>query len=199
MKRSNSIVKISCTPGSTANFVPVGDSLTLGYPSQVGGYRAPLFAANPGCIMQGRFSTFGLCEGYNGATISTISAAVLPYLPLLLPAPKYILLIAGANDLVAGTTPAATLTLLENFITAMFAAQASISKILVGTTPVGANGFGQSTYDALILGISMTNVITVDVSGTLVYPTDYDDGSHPSIAGYAKMAAQWSPAVAALL
>ena len=147
--------------------------------------------------MIGRTYSFGFVEGYDGATIATISTNVLPYLPLV--SPKYILLIAGANDLVTGSSPATAYSALTTFMANMFAAQVSISKILVGTTPVGLNSFGQSTYNGLILGTSISNVIPVDASGTLVYPTDYTDQFHPNEQGYTKMATQWSPVVDALL
>jgi lysophospholipase L1-like esterase len=199
--RQKSIAKINCNPTSWALFSAVGDSIVLGAGPvpDIGGFRAPLFAQNPGCIFIGTLFTVGYHCGYDGATIATISSNVLPYLAVIAPPPKYILLMAGLNDLAAGTTPSATLALLQTFITNMFAAQAGIAKIIVSTVPHNGDAIGQVEYNNLILGMSMTNVIVVDGCGTLIPVTDYSTGDHPNNGGYAKIAAQISPTIAGLL
>lgn len=176
----------------------VGDSITAGAPGGFGGYRAPLFAANPGLIYKGRNFSVGYHEGYGGFTIEQISAEVLPFVDYY--APSMITLIAGTNNIAASETAAAVFAKLQTLATDL-KAKASVALVLVGTIPhYQAFLAVQTAYNALILGWAPPAGISVhDVTSTLIYPTDFADAVHPNTAGYNKMAALWSPAVAVFL
>ena len=191
--------RIAATAGHTRVAMAVGDSITLGAADNVGGYRLPLFRANPALNLVGREWSFGYHEGWSGFTIAQISNQVLPIVDNF--APSLILLIAGTNDLNTGGTAAATysalITLAQNL-----KAKASVQFVEIGTIPfLNSAPAAQAAYNSLILGTPnpAPGVFTNDISSSLVFPGDYSDSLHPNEVGYGKMASAWSPVVAALL
>ncbi len=175
----------------------VGDSLTQGATELVGGYRLPLFGLNPGLILVGRNYSSGFHEGYGGYTINQISATVLPIVDTF--APSLILLMAGTNDIALGQDAASTLVEYMQLAND-FKAKASVAYVIMSTIPYLFTHIAEQTaYNAALLAtIPPAGIIITDASGTLTYPADFN-GSHPNLAGYAKMAIGWDPSVNALL
>jgi lysophospholipase L1-like esterase len=171
----------------------VGDSLTLGAPELVGGYRAPLAALDPSLIFVGRQDSHGLHEGYSGQRVAQIRALVLPTLDTL--APRTVLLMAGANDITIGTPNDVILADLRQ-LAEEFKAHAGVERVIVGTIPFRAGTLRDATiaFNAALPGAfvgASLGIEVVDVSSSLVFPTDFGDSTHPNAAGYAKMAGQW--------
>lgn len=189
---------ISCDPSSIHTTVAVGDSITQGGPALLGGYRAPLFRANPGLKFLGREYFVGYNEGYGGYRIDEIAAVVLPYLPSI--APDAVLLLAGTNNIFQGQSAATAFALYQQFAIDLKAI-VGVNHVLVATIPeVSTAPAVRAAYNALVMGWSPPAGITVhDISGTLIYPTDYADGLHPNQAGYDKMAIEWDTAVQAVV
>lgn len=204
MKRPRSITNVRCTPGHNRVTMFIGDSITFGSigldtVGVIGGYRAPLFVANPGMIAAGSFFAYGYHNGYRGLRIDEMSPLALVAVPKF--APSMILLMAGTNDINQGESGAATFIELQNFAIAI-KANSGVDQLLVSTIPwLNAAHTQESAYNAAILAWSPpAGIQVVDASGALIYPTDFAaDGLHPITIGYAKMAAGWSPAVSALL
>ena len=176
----------------------IGDSITLGGAQLLGGYRAPLFTANPGLVYKGPMFSVGYHAGYSGYRIDQISAAVLPIIDIY--APAIVTLIAGTNNINQGQTAAVTFAALQ-VLAAAIKAKASVTNLLVGTIPpLNAFPAVQAAYNASILAwVPGAGIQVLDVSGGVIYPTDFSDALHPNTAGYAKMSAVWSPAIAAIL
>ena len=198
-KRARAASFISCDPASIHTTIAVGDSITLGGPGLVGGYRAPLFRANPGLKLVGRLFSYGYHEGHSGLRIDEISALVLPIIPSF--APSVILLLAGTNNLNQGQTSAVAFPLLQQFAIDLKAFP-SVSHVLVATIPyLNSQPVQQGLFNASILSWAPPAGITVhDICGTLVYPADFADALHPSTAGYQqKMEPAWSTAVQAVV
>lgn len=201
---ANASVKISVDPTKVVQATAVGDSITAGFgpspPTGIGGYRYPLYLANPGLTFSGTMFAVGYHEGYSGFTIEQISAVVLPLLDTVL-VPTAILLTAGTNNINgSGETAAATKAKLDTFIAALLA-KTCVTKVLVGTIPpIAAFLAVSAAYNALILATAPAGGATYhDTTSTLVIPTDFADGLHPNTLGYAKMAALWGVAVQAQL
>ena len=197
-KRPRSASFISCDPASIHATMSVGDSLTLGAPSNLGGFRAPIFKANPGIKFVGRQFSVGYNEGYSGYRIDQIAAVVLPIKDDF--SPDAILFIAGGNDILQGQSAAATLTELFQFADDLMA-KASIDNVLIGTIPfLITNPTVQADYNAGILAATPAAGITChDISSTLIYPTDFADALHPNQIGYQKMGIEFSSAIQAVL
>ena len=187
---------ISCDPASIHSTVCVGDSITQG--ALLGGYRPPLFKADPGLKMIGRNYLVGFHEGYGGYRIDEIAAVVLPYLPSI--SPDTVLLLAGTNNIFQGQSAATAFALYEQFAIDLKAVS-GVNHVLVATIPnVATAPAVRTAYNALVMAWSPPAGITVhDISSTLIYPTDYTDGLHPNQIGYQKRAIEWNTAVQAVV
>ena len=174
----------------------VGDSLTLGAPELIGGYRAPLASLMPDLVFVGRQDSHGLHEGYSGQRIAQIRALVFPALPAL--SPGIVLLMAGTNDITIGTpTDAILADLLQ--LAEDFNAFPGVDRVIVGTVPFRAGVLRDQTtaFNAALPGAfanASAGIEVAEISGDLVFPGDFGDSTHPNAAGYAKMANRWAAA-----
>jgi lysophospholipase L1-like esterase len=198
MSKPFAITNISATVGHSKLAMAIGDSITQGGAQLIGGYRLPLFTANPGLVYKGPMWSFGYHAGYSGYRIDQISAAVLPIIDTY--APMIVTLICGTNNLIQGQTAAVTFAAMQTFAAAI-KAKASVTNVLVGTIPYLLTApTEQATYNADIMAWSPPAGIAVyDVSGGVNYPADFSDSLHPNTVGYAKMEAVWNTPIAALL
>ena len=171
----------------------VGDSLTLGAPELVGGYRAPLQQMLPELMFVGRNESVGRHEGYSGYTIARIRMTVLPIVDTL--QPDTILLMAGTNDITTNTDVAGILAdyaaLAEEF-----KAHTSVQRVIVSNVPFRAGALKDETiaYNAGLpaaFAHASPGITLVDTCSTVMFPADFGDSTHPNAAGYLKIAGGW--------
>lgn len=196
--------------------MPLGDSLTSGT-TVVGGYRNKLYdlltaagynvdfvgtqtdAANPGL-------PDGDHQGMGGYRIDQLQSGVPTWLDEIAD-PDVILLMIGTNDFSAGFNTATAQTrlacLVEDIAAKRPHAKIILSNLLLRTDNAGLEAL-QSVYNAAIPGIVADQVALgrqvsfLDMHAAL-QPGDFEEGVHPSSAGYQKMAETWFPAIQSVI
>lgn len=180
---------------SGTRVVAVGDSLTIGAPGYIGGYRAPLSRMLPDLVFVGRSENVGAHEGHNGKRIVQISALVMPAIDEL--NPDVVLLMAGTNDLTTNTDIRAVL---EDYVQFSEELRAHGPVVVVANVPFRAGERRDITaaYNAGLADafVNASDGISIhDICGDLIFPEDFGDSTHPNAVGYAKMADRWSDAL----
>lgn len=196
--------------------MPLGDSLTSGT-TVVGAYRNKLHellttagynvdfvgtqtdAANPGL-------PDGDHQGMGGYRIDQIQSGIPTWLDSVAD-PDVILLMIGTNDFSAGFNTATAQTRLACLVEDI-AARRPHAKIILSNLPLRTDNAGlealQSVYNAAIPGIVSDQVALgrevsfLDMHSALE-PGDFEEGVHPSTAGYQKMAETWLPAITSVI
>lgn len=179
-------------PADVTNpFMAIGDSITLGYPSALGGYRSKLKAAMPGMVFQGRNDSYGLHEGYNGFRTDQVLSTIQGYIRIL--QPRCLLIMMGVNDINQGETPSDTLVEVRAFAETLLAESTYVTHVFVSTIVIGATmtSLGGGAFNTGLAGAfagADARIQTFDMTSRLVLGTDFADGLHPNEAGYQKMA-----------
>lgn len=191
-KRTANVSNINVDPAFVATAMFIGDSITTGAPD--GGFRVPIFNANPGLDLKGQFDFKGRHESISGFRIDQIAPIALAAIDFYLP--KVALVMAGTNDINQGQSGASTLTEMQTFATDILA-KPSVDIVLVSTIPyLNAFPVEQAAYNAGLLAWAAPAGITVtDTTFNLVFPGDFFDGLHPNSAGYTKIANNWIPVI----
>lgn len=194
-----------------ATFLCIGDSITLGADGIGGfingGYRITLQtrmdANGYAYTFIGPLTTnsVGMSQpnhaGYTTRLIDGVSPEVLAMAAS--PAPDYILLCLGTNDIQTSYLLSGMITRLDNFINDMKAKWPGV-QVYVGTlpTPSGTyalNGTQQTYFDSFnthILGLA--GITPVDMTSWIV-PAFQTDGLHPNATGYQIMGDVWYTAL----
>jgi len=156
--------------------VAIGDSITNGNGSTP--YTASITVPGDDVIQN---------RGASGQTLATMFSSVASYWPVGR-SNNIAVLWGGTNDIVAGTTPANTFTILQNEVAALHALG---YKVIVCTMLSRTSWDTQkNTYNALILANTNLWEATVDFSGTPLgidggsaNGTWFVDGIHPTALG----------------
>ncbi|MEJ3746201.1 right-handed parallel beta-helix repeat-containing protein [Actinomycetes bacterium KLBMP 9797] len=189
--------------------MPLGDSITDGYPGLPGGYRVGLWQKLRdggytvdfvGSLANGPAEPFDRDhEGHSGYRISEIDERVGLCFPSA--RPDVVLLHIGTNDVTSNF--AGIGDRLSQLVDHIVAA-APTAHVFVATITPAANAARESStrqYNALIPGIVSARasagekVYLVDMHPALNPATDLYDGLHPNAQGYAKMATVWYDAL----
>jgi len=212
-----------CPPaGSPCRIMPLGDSITYGYPYMDGGYRLPLFrliqAAHQsftfvGSLSNGPATVDGLPfpqqhEGHQGWVIMQIDDLVKTVLPTY--RPHIITLMIGTNDIASGfdrpNAPARVAALVDKMSNMLPDSLIVVAQIVPTT---GDNANVQSFNAGLRPLIESRaqagkHVLLVDMYGEFTANPRFRtelmyDGLHPSTAGYSVMANLWYRAISGAL
>lgn len=181
--------------------VPLGDSITYGdaIGLAAGGWRVPLFAANPE-IIAGRGSVFAgpgpyRHEGHPGAKIADIQAAVAGYWAAS--HGSDILLTIGTNDALTPALRAGMAAAYDGLLTTLEALNPAPRRIYCATlTPLGdpASMAAIDNLNAVLATISAGHTTgTLANIGTVLTVADLQvDQIHPNPSGYFKMEQRWA-------
>jgi lysophospholipase L1-like esterase len=176
----------------------VGDSITMGSPEFIGGYRLRLgelldLHGIPYEFLGRNTDAGGDHEGYSGYTIAEIRSVALEAVPLF--EPDVVLIIAGTNNYPK-----------EDFVedypeACVDIADAGVAHVLAGTIPPSGDGPNiiptqeyNDALPALFDGLD-PRVSLHDVCAELTYPEDMGDVTHPNDQGYTEIAQAWFEAL----
>ncbi len=181
--------------GGTRTVLAVGDSITLGAPGSIGGYRAALNARRPDLVFVGSLDNVGRHEGHNGKRIDQIRLLVLPVIDDF--HPDIVLLLAGTNDLTLSSDVPQILAEYAAFAEEL---REHAAVVLVANLPFRA---GEHRDDTILFNAGLIDAFATaspgisvhDVCGALVFPDDFADGAHPNDGGYGKMTDGWDIAL----
>ena len=198
--------------------MPAGDSLTRGFPAgglDTGGYRGFLWTRLAGravdfvgAARSGPLTIDRDHESWDGITVDELAARLDADLPGL--APDLILLQVGTNDVVAGTSPEVIAGRLGALIDGVLA-RAPRAQLLVATLPGVRLAKGDRAAPESIAAVNSSlraavadragrgePIRLVDMHAQVARSDSYfadDDGLHPSLPGYQRMAEVWFEAV----
>jgi lysophospholipase L1-like esterase len=213
------------TGGSSISLMPLGDSITEGYPTTAtlaqGGYRCPLYSLLAAQSVSAVTSGFGTnavtaCsetgwEGHEGDTIQQIQALEAGDDSVSINQPGIILLLAGTNDVAQGVAPdiASNLTALLNnlfsqdpgvhiFMSTIPPMNPAVSAQIAGwaVQVPSANQQIEAVAAAFAGQVTLVDFYSAAVGNI---PANIADGVHPTQAGYAILADLWSQAVLSYL
>jgi uncharacterized repeat protein (TIGR02543 family) len=208
-----------CPATGDCRVLPFGDSITDGYVTVAGAYRIPLFSTAHaagkhltfvGSLVNGPTTVDGVAfprnhEGHSGWTISQITALVPS--PALNTPPHVVLLMIGTNDMYGSSTgvPAA-IQRLDALLGKLVSSAPNALIVVAQITPLGDAGREAlvRSYNAGLPAIVNAraaqgqHVVLVDMHTN--FPTsELADGTHPTSAGYTRMASVWYAAIGSLL
>ncbi len=194
----------------TWTILPLGDSITAGFPYNQGGYRVGLFAT---ANHFGKRITFvgRLCngppdgkvegvpfppfhEGFSGKTIDFIDEMAPD---ALAPQPDIVLLMIGTNDILQNHDPAQALVRLEALLNHILAADLGALLVVAMIPPVPNKDLEVARYNfgvaALVtkLAAAGERVRLADMNTGFSRALMWDDDIHPNLQGYAHIAAVW--------
>jgi lysophospholipase L1-like esterase len=196
--------------------LPLGDSLTSGTTFQ-GAYRNQLYTllTNAGYNVDFIGTETDTSnptlpdrdhQGMGGFRIHQIQSGINTWLGQI-EDPDVILLMIGTNDFSANFNVATAQDRLASLVGDLAArrpfAKIIVSSLLLRTDDANLEAL-QSVYNAAIPGIVSDlaaqghQVSFVDMHAALE-PADFEEGVHPSSAGYAKMANTWFPAITSVI
>ncbi|MEO8615552.1 MAG: Ig-like domain-containing protein, partial [Luteolibacter sp.] len=200
--------------------MPLGDSITLGCCSGTtteGGYRTRLYSllASAGYNvdfvgtqkdLNNPALPDGDHEGHGGVGINTIRSSIAGWLKVN-EDPDVILLHIGTNDFSSHdslTTIQDSLRgLISDLVSARPHAKIILSSLILRTddsfTEAQQNAYNQSLAGIISEQVSLGHPFSlVDMNGVLE-PSDLNDGIHPTLAGYDKMADAWFSAITSVI
>jgi lysophospholipase L1-like esterase len=199
-------------PPRTFKIMPLGDSITYGWPDvSYGGYRRLLGTLLTGDGYHIDFvgsmqSGTGISpdpdnEGHYGWTISQLQNGIDTKGWLEIYQPDLILLHIGTNDLEKpdrGSAPGKLSALLDDILGRLPRVHIIVAQIIPSRPgPDAAHQAFNSAMPALVAAKG-GRVSLVDMQ-TILVPADYADRFHPNASGYDKMARAWEPAVRGVL
>nr|OQO30877.1 hypothetical protein B0A51_01501 [Rachicladosporium sp. CCFEE 5018] len=192
--------------GKTISLLPLGDSITWGYPNPTTGYRSPLYnslaALSPesldfvGSVQAGTMKDPDN-EGHPGYTIAQIASAASAIKSRY--KPNVIILHAGTNDANGSADPSQAGNNLGKLIDQVIS-QWPNAALLVARIIPSTNSNTQRNIDTLNSQINTLvsnranqgkHIAVVDMSKGKINTSDLSDSLHPTQAGYAKMANLW--------
>ncbi len=206
------------TPSRAIRYLPLGDSITAGYPVR-GGYRTLLWqllvqqdhdridfvgsqSSGPPQLGDldneghGGWCIAGPCEpGKDDVVAPRIQAWMTQYRP------DIVSVHLGTNDIKRGADGAETARRLDDLVGRMYATDPDVYVILVQIVPARADVPQHDAYDAAIPAIAARyqaqgrRLAVVDMSRLLTVPVNYTDGTHPTQFGYDMMARALYPAM----
>jgi acyl-CoA thioesterase I len=185
--------------------LPLGTSSTVGGGSpETAGFRGPLEALLTrdgiaydmvGSQHSGPPSVPDLDhEGHGGWTMKRMQPLVAGWVTAA--RPDVILLQVGTNDLLAGTSAAATAARLDTMLTTIHSVS-SASVVVAGVwAPLPTRAAARAEYTRLATGIASRHQgrgepVTFIDTATLLQPGELFDGLHPNAKGYRKISALW--------
>jgi lysophospholipase L1-like esterase len=217
------------TDGSACIIMPLGDSITDGYPFENGGYRVELFhqavqGRTPitfvGRNMNGPTTVDNMPfprnhEGYSGYTIDSDAShnGISPLVEAGISAgkPHIILLHIGTNDVNGNVNLSGAPTRLGALIDRITAATPALLVVaqIIPTTTDSTNN-AVRTYNAAIPALVQQraaagkHVMLIDMYSVFTARSDYktalmNDNLHPNATGYAAMGDAWYAAIRSLL
>lgn len=196
------------TDSSTIRAMPLGDSITLGYPDNVGGWRPYVFSNHPtlwsvGTQIDGTgFSRSEKHEGFGGRNSASALAGVATWYGAW-PA-GVVLLQLGTNDIGGGSPPLYTeaefssqmlgvINTIKGINAAVKIFLGKVPYAKLGTIPASMTNSYRAALSAAVVGVS--NLVEVDFPQ--LPDAGFADMVHPNAVGYASMAATWSAALTA--
>jgi len=188
--------------------MPLGDSITLGYPDNVGGWRKPVIAEHPLLSSVGtQLDSTGIPasqkhEGFGGRNSGSALAGVASWYGAW-PA-SIVLLQLGTNDLTGYPAPLYTeaqyATQMRGVVDIIRGINANVRIFIgklpypkLGVYPVSVIDSYRAALSAAVAGVA--NLSEVDFPQ--LPDSGFADALHPNAAGYAAMAVTWSAALSA--
>ncbi|MGI3781605.1 MAG: SGNH/GDSL hydrolase family protein, partial [Janthinobacterium lividum] len=207
------------TPSRAIRYLPLGDSITAGYPER-GGYRTLLWqllvrqdgdkidfvgsqSSGPPDLGDldneghGGWCIDGPCNGpgTDDVVAPRIQGWITQYRP------DIVSIHLGTNDIKKGATGPEVAHRLDDLVGKIYAVDPAVYVILIQIVPARADVEQHDAYDAAIPAIAARyqaqgrKVTVVDMSRLLSVPVNYVDGTHPTQLGYDQMARALYPAV----
>ena len=200
------------TMSSSVRIMPLGDSITLGFPNEnTGGYRGPLYQilVNAGYAVDfvGSLSGGDIAdpdhEGHNGSRADMIADNV--YAWLMANPPEIVLLHIGTNDILQGRKApeitkeiARILNNIDSYETFSHTPITVIlAQIISHSDPLGATDVETTMLNRAIASMAVARIaagdrlVVANFEPALSSPEDLADGVHPNASGYGKMAMVW--------
>ncbi|KAL2074793.1 hypothetical protein VTL71DRAFT_8572 [Oculimacula yallundae] len=190
--------------------LPLGASIVFGYPSASGnGFRYGLrnklvWNGNPvnmvGTLQAGSMVDNDV-EGWKGLVIDEVAAKAENAIKFQ---PNIVLLHVGSNDMYQNIDVANAHNRLAKIIDRLFATIPGVTIIASTLLPTSQNAAGEKIYNGNIPGMVKTRqdagkkLVLVDMSSSFFSLADIvSDGTHPTDAGFEKMAAVWYQGISA--
>ena len=205
------------TPDRAIRYMPLGDSITAGYPER-GGYRTLLWqllvqqdgdridfvgsqSSGPPELGDkdneghGGWCIDGPCDGPDRAVVPRIEGWITQYQP------DIVSIHLGTNDLKRGADGAETARRLDALLGRIYAAKPDVYVIVMQIVPARTEVAQDAVYAAAIPAIAARyqaqgrRLAVLDLTRLLTLPVNYSDGTHPTQFGYDLMAYALYPAV----
>lgn len=207
------------TPDRPVRYMPLGDSITEGYPGHLGGYRTLLWqqlvqrdgddidfvgsqSSGPPALGDldheghGGWCIDGPCGGNPDRDVAKkIQGWIMQYRP------DIVSVHLGTNDLNKGADGAETARRLDDLVGRIYAVDPDVHVILIQIVAGQAHPEQHAAYAAAVPAIAARyqgqgrRLTVVDMSQLLSMPTNFVDGIHPTQFGYDIMARALYPAV----
>jgi hypothetical protein len=208
-------------PDRPVRYLPVGDSITEGYPGELGGYRTLLWqqlvqqdgddidfvgsqSSGPPELGDrdheghGGWCIAGSCGGHpERAVAPKMQGWIRQYRP------DIVSVHLGTNDLNKGADGVETARRMDHLLGSIYAADPDVQVILVKIVAGEQKPEQHAIYAAALSTVASRyqtegrRLTVVDMSRLLTMPTHFVDGIHPTQFGYDMMARALRPAVAA--
>lgn len=209
------------TPDRPVRYLPLGDSITEGYPGKAGGYRTVLWqqlVQQDGDLIDfvgsqssgppelgdrdheghGGWCIDGPCGGHRERAVAPkIQGLIRQYRP------DIVSVHLGTNDLNKGAGGVETARRLDRLVGSIYAVDPDVHVILVQIVATHDRPEQHAIYTGTFPGIADRyraqgrSLTVVDMSRLLSMPTHFVDKIHPTQFGYDLMARALRPAVAA--
>ena len=206
-------------PDRPIRYMPLGDSITAGYPGKQGGYRTLLWQllvqqdgddidfvgslssgppelGDPDHEGHGGWCIAGPCGGHPERAVAPAVAGWMTQFR-----PDIVSVHLGTNDLNKGAHGVTAARRLDDLVARLYAADPGVDVILVQIVQGQDHAGEHEVYDAAIPAIAARyraqgrKIAVLDMSPLLSMPTNFVDGIHPTQFGYDIMARALHPAV----
>jgi lysophospholipase L1-like esterase len=185
----------------TVTVMPLGDSITDGYPGTTGGWRSAMFDRWPNLVSVGSINDDGSLpareqnhEGHGGFKSADIDSGINTWYTAN-PA-QIVLLMAGRNDMLNSVSTSTYVTNMLSVVSKIKAINSGVvivvGKMIYENPSQGSDATTDTYRNALSTGlVGVTRV--VETNFTTIPGADYADLVHPSDVGYdLYMAPQWA-------